>query len=93
MNKSQLLDYLASKFNYLPNNEVEKIFSKIINSFSESLATNDRIEIRGFGTFSIKERSKRTARNPKTGEKINVEPKKSLHFKTSKEMRKLLNEK
>ena len=64
-----------------------------ISSTGASGTGDVTVNAAGGGTFSIKERSKRTARNPKTGEKINVEPKKSLHFKTSKEMRKLLNEK
>ena len=92
MNKSDLLNYLCSEFKHLPHREVEKMFDKIINTFSDSLANGNRIEIRNFGSFSIKTRDKRIARNPKTGEKISVGAKKSISFRASKEMKQLLND-
>lgn len=91
MNKSDLLNYLCSEFKHLPHREVEKMFEKIISTFSDSLANGNRIEIRNFGSFSVKKRESRTARNPKTGEKIFVEAKKSVKFRASKEMNQLLN--
>ncbi|MBH43434.1 MAG: integration host factor subunit beta [Rickettsiales bacterium] len=93
MNKSELIDFLSEKFKHLPSREIEKMFEKIISSFSDSLANGDRIEIRNFGSFSIKQREKREARNPKSGEKIFVGSKKSIHFRSSKIMKKILNEK
>ena len=93
MNKSDILEFLSSKFNYLPNSEVEKIFSKIINSFTDSLSSDERIEIRGFGTFTIKKRGERIGRNPRTGKEIKIASKRSIHFKSSKELKRLLNEK
>ena len=66
MNKSDLLNYLCSEFKHLPHREVEKMFDKIISTFSDSLASGNRIEIRNFGSFSVKTRDKRIARNPKT---------------------------
>ena len=93
MNKSDILEFLSSKFNYLPNSEVEKIFSKIINSFTDSLSSDERIEIRGFGTFTIKKRDERIGRNPRTGKEIKIASKRSIHFKSSKELKRLLNEK
>ena len=92
MNKSQLLDYLSKKFNFLPTREVEKMFEKIINILSDALVNEDRIEIRGFGTFSIKIRKERIARNPRNGEKVSVKEKRSINFRFSKEIKKILNE-
>ena len=77
MNKSELINFLSEKFKHLPTREIEKMFEKIISSFSDSLANGERIEIRNFGSFSIKKREKREARNPKSGEKIFVDSKKS----------------
>ena len=93
MNKSQLLEYLSKKFNYLPSREIEKMFEKILNIFTDALAHDNRIEIRGFGSFSTKVRKERIARNPRTGEKLSVKEKKSINFKFSKEVKKILNEK
>lgn len=93
MNKSEIIESLAKQYGHLPNVEVEKIFEKIISTFSESLSTGERIEIRGFGCFSVKKREERGARNPKTGEKIQVPAKRTIHFKSSKDMQKILNEK
>ena len=70
MNKSQLLEYLSKKFNYLPAREIEKMFEKIISIFSDALANDNRIEIRGFGSFSTKVRKERIARNPKNERKF-----------------------
>ena len=92
MNKSDLLNYLCSEFKHLPHREIEKMFDKIISTFSDSLASGNRIEIRNFGSFSVKTRDKRIARNPKTGEKISVDAKKSISFRASKEMKQLLND-
>lgn len=91
MNKSDIILKLAEKFSHLPPTEVEKMLEKIILTFSESMISGERIEIRGFGTFSIKHRDERKARNPKTGEEIFVKAKKSIHFKSSKEIRNLIN--
>lgn len=91
MNKSQLLEFLSKKFDFLPTREIEKMFDKIINILTDALANDDRIEIRGFGTFSIKNRKERIARNPRNGEKISVQEKKSINFKFSKEIKKILN--
>ena len=92
MNKSQLLNYLSKKFNFLPTREVEKMFEKIINILSDALVNEDRIEIRGFGTFSTKIRKERIARNPRNGEKVSVKEKRSIKFRFSKEIKKILNE-
>ena len=92
MNKSDLLDKLIKKYSHLPPREVEKILEKILATFVETLTLSNRIEIRGFGSFSIRNRPKRQGRNPKTGEKISISQKKSIGFKASKEMKETLNE-
>ena len=92
MNKSDLLDFLSQKFAHLPSREVEKLLEKIISVFSESLSSNDRIEIRGFGSFSTKIRKQRIARNPRSGENVSVAEKKLVAFRSSKEMKKTINE-
>ena len=93
MNKSDLLDKMIIKYNHLPPRDVEKIMEKILSTFTETLSLNNRIEIRGFGTFSVKNRPRRYGRNPKTGEKISIPQKNSINFKASKEMKGSLNEK
>ena len=93
MNKSQLLEQLSNKFKHLPFREVEKMFEKIILTFADSLASGERIEIRDFGSFAIRYREKRNARNPKTGEKITVAAKKLIYFRSSKKMKRVINEK
>ena len=93
MNKSDLFEIVGKKFKHLPSREVEKIIQKIFSSIVESLSSGKRVEIRGFGTFSNKNRKERVGRNPKTGEQIKIDEKMSLIFKQSKEMRRRINEK
>lgn len=93
MNKSDLIDFLGKKFKHLPTREIEKILHKTFSLIGDTLSTGGRVEIRGFGTFSITERKNRVGRNPRTGEKISIEKKKSLNFKPSKNMKKVINEK
>ena len=93
MNKSDLIDFLGKKFKHLPVREIEKILQKTFNLIGDTLSSGDRVEIRGFGTFSITERKDRLGRNPKTGENIKIDSKKTLNFKPSKQMKKIINEK
>tara|TARA_X000000950_G_C13770852_1_gene600961 strand:- start:25 stop:306 length:282 start_codon:yes stop_codon:yes gene_type:complete len=93
MNKSDLFDIVGKKFKHLPIREVEKIVQKIFSSISDSLSVGNRVEIRGFGSFSVRSREKRLGRNPKTGEKIEIKEKTSLNFKQSKNMKRMINEK
>lgn len=93
MNKSDLFEIVGKRFKHLPSREIEKIVQKIFSSIVESLSHGKRVEIRGFGTFSIKNRAERLGRNPKTGEEIKIKDKISLNFKQSKEMKRTINEK
>lgn len=71
--------------------DVEKIVNIIFDEITEALARGERVELRGFGAFSVKHRPARTARNPKTGDQVLVEEKYVPYFKTGKELRERLN--
>ncbi|MEE2694834.1 MAG: HU family DNA-binding protein [Pseudomonadota bacterium] len=86
MKKSEILKILENKFDYLPKREVERTLEKILQFFSLKLAKGSRIEIRDFGTFSIKIRNSRIGRNPATGKKINIEKKHFVHFIPGKKL-------
>ena len=92
MNKSELIEALAEKIN-LPIREAASITNTIIETMSDALASGDSIEIRGFGSFVVKEYGSYTGRNPKTGEKIKVAPKKLPFFKVGKDLRERVDQK
>lgn len=91
MKKSELVIELNKKYPNLKSSDVEKIINVFFEKISKSLHENKRIEIRGFGSFKIKTNKARKARNPKTGESINVEEKRSVHFKMGKILSKKIN--
>lgn len=91
MNKSELIEALAEKIN-IPIREAGSITNTLIDTMSEALANGESIEIRGFGSFVVKEYESYTGRNPKTGEKIKVSPKKLPFFKVGKELREQVNQ-
>lgn len=91
MNKSELIEALAEKTN-LPIREAGSITNTLIETMTETLVNGDAIEIRGFGSFVVKEYESYTGRNPKTGQKIKVAPKKLPFFKVGKELRELVNQ-
>jgi integration host factor subunit beta len=86
MNKSELIETLAEKKG-LSYKKSEEIINTIFDSLSEAMITGERIEIRGFGSFVINEYKSYTGRNPKTGESIDVKPKKLPFFKVGKELK------
>ena len=86
MNKSQLIEYIAEKSN-IPKKRAEEVVNLIFDSMTEALARGDRIEIRGFGSFVVKQRQAREGRNPKTGELVAVHAKRVPFFKVGKELR------
>ena len=90
MNKSELIEALAEKIN-VPIREAGSITNALIETMSDALAQGDSIEIRGFGSFIVKEYGSYTGRNPKTGEKIKVSPKKLPFFKVGKDLREQVN--
>ncbi len=91
MTRSQLILRLAQQHPYLGHHEVERIVKTIFEKISEALARGDRIELRGFGSFTVKERAPRVGRNPRTGETVHVAAKLRPHFKSGKELRRRIN--
>lgn len=91
MIKSQLIASLAAKMTNLPEKQVAESINQILELMSEALIKGERIEIRGFGSFSLHYRASRNAHNPKTGEKVTTESKYSPHFKPGKELRERVN--
>ena len=87
MTKSQLIDRLAEKQLQLPYRDIEIAVKTIMELMSQQLASGERIEIRGFGSFSLRRRSGRIGRNPKTGEAVRLPLKYVPHFKPGKELR------
>lgn len=90
MNKSELIETLAQEVN-LPHREAAAVTNTIIDTMIEALAKGDNIEIRGFGSFVIKQYRSYEGRNPKSGKKIEVAPKKLPFFKVGKELREQVN--
>ena len=89
--KSKLLKQLANNYPNFLKKDLEKFTYIILTEIKQALKRGDRVELRGFGMFSINIQKARISRNPKTGEKVNTPEKKSIHFKMSKEMFKKLN--
>ena len=87
MTRSELILLLSNRFQQLSPKDAELAVKEILDAISESLIQGRRIEIRGFGSFSLNYRPPRTGRNPKTGEKVNVPAKYVPHFKAGKELR------
>ena len=92
MTKSELVEIIASKQTQLSVKDVELAVKTILDLMSDSLADGQRIEIRGFGSFSLHHRAPRTGRNPKTGESVELEAKSVPHFKPGKELRDQVND-
>ena len=91
MTKSELIEILARKQSDLPYKDVEMAVKALLEQMSESLADGERIEIRGFGSFSLHYRPPRIGRNPKTGDSVSLPGKYVPHFKPGKELRERVN--
>lgn len=91
MIKSELVLKIADQNPHLYQRDVENIVNAILDTITEALARGDRVELRGFGAFSVKRRDARTGRNPRTGQTVEVSEKAIPVFKTGKEMRLRLN--
>ncbi len=90
MTKSDMAEKLAGKIN-LNKQQAEDIINIFTNSIVEALAEGDKVEIRGFGSFRVRHRAAKEGRNPKTGEKVFVPPKKVPFFKTGKDFNEIIN--
>ncbi len=91
MTRSDLIDTIAAEMTQLPVKDIEASVKIIVDAMVDRLAKNQRIEIRGFGSFSLHHRKPRTARNPRTGEKVVLAVKHRPHFKVGKELRERVN--
>ena len=91
MTRSELIDLIVSQQTQLSTKDVELAVKLMIDHMAESLAVGERIEIRGFGSFSLHYREPRKGRNPKTGDSVELEGKYVPHFKPGKELRERVN--
>ena len=92
MTKSELIDRLAAKAHQLPAKDVEGAIKEMLEQMAQTLQRGERIEIRGFGSFSLHFRAPRVGRNPKTGETVKLDGKYVPHFKPGKELRERVND-
>lgn len=91
MTKSELITYLAEENPHLYQRDVERIVTTVFDEIASALSQGDRVELRGFGAFSVKHRDSRVGRNPRTGEAVQVGAKRVPYFKTGKQLREKLN--
>ncbi len=92
MTKSDLIEKISEKVKNFTKRDVEIIVDKIFDSIKDGLVSGDKIEIRGFGSFKVKEHGARKGRNPKTGEAIDIPAKKTPFFKVGKELKERVNQ-
>jgi integration host factor subunit beta len=91
MTRSVLIEKVTERMEGLTKKQVETIINTIFDGMKDALARGEKIEIRGFGNFRLKQRNARMARNPKTGEKVQVPAKRVMHFKVGKPFHNALN--
>jgi len=91
MIKSELVQIVAEQNPHLFQRDVENIVNAILDEISNALSEGNRVELRGFGAFSVKHRAARVGRNPRTGDRVDVEEKWVPFFKTGKDLRERLN--
>jgi len=91
MTKAELVDKIAEKKPNLTRKQVEVVVNTVLDGIKDALSREDKVEIRGFGSFRVRHRRAKEGRNPKTGETVSVPPKKVPFFKAGKEMRELVD--
>ena len=91
MIKSELIQKIAEKNSHLSHREVERLVSAIFDEITNALSAGGRVELRGFGAFSVKTRPERVGRNPRTGQKVEISEKNVPYFKTGKLLKERLN--
>jgi integration host factor subunit beta len=91
MTKSELIQRLAERNPHLLHRDIERIVQTVFDEIADALSEGNRVELRGFGAFSVKNRTARTGRNPRTGSAVSVDAKRVPYFKTGKELRERLN--
>ncbi len=90
MKKSDLLNYLSDKFTHIKKKDLQEILNGTFEAMTDALSKGDKVEIRGLGSFKIKVKNSRRARNPKTGEIVNVPEKRVVYFKMGKVLKRKL---
>ncbi len=91
MTKSELIQQLADENNHLHMSDIERVVNVVLEEISGALTRGDRVELRGLGAFSVRERQSRTGRNPRTGESVEVPAKRTPFFKMGRELKERLN--
>lgn len=91
MTKSELIQVVAERLPHLPRKDVEAAIKAVFSGMTETLSNEERIEIRGFGSFTVRVRRSREGRNPKTGERVMVPTRRSALFAAGKELRERIN--
>ena len=92
MTKSELVEKMVEAHSMLSRKEMELVVNTVFDSMTQALKKGEKVEIRGFGSFTIRERDAREARNPKSGEVVSIPAKKTPFFKTGKELRERVND-
>ena len=92
INKKELIDRISSNQDQLPHRDIELSVKTIINCMTQALSSGERIEIRGFGSFSLRYRKPRIGRNPKSGMRVNINERYVPHFKPGKNLKKRVNQ-
>lgn len=90
MTKSELIEKLSEEYPSMTKKQIEFIVNGVFSSIKDTLKNGGKVEIRGFGSFKVREKSAKTGRNPKTGEKVEVPAKKVPYFKPGKEIKEQL---
>ena len=93
MTRSELIQRLSKRYPYLYQRDIERVVATILDSIADTLVTDGRVELRGFGAFSVRKREARKARNPKNGAEVHIGERRSIYFRTGKELRERINKK
>ena len=87
MTKSELIQRLTKRYSHLYQRDIEVLVNTMFNEIANALAAGNRVELRGFGAFSVRQREARAARNPKNGAMVDVGQRHAIYFRTGKELR------
>jgi integration host factor subunit beta len=91
MTKSELIQRLAKKYPHLYQRDIETLIATVFDEISSTLVSGGRVELRGFGAFSIRKRDARKARNPKNGQEVHIGERYAIYFRTGKDLRDRVN--
>ena len=91
MTKSELIQRLSKRFPHLFQRDIEQLVNTILGEVTKSLMEGGRVELRGFGAFSVRKREARKARNPKNGQEVHIGERHAIYFRTGKDLRDKIN--